>query len=54
MLPVGFEPTISAGELPQTHTDLAATGTGLVSYLVSAITEAEYTVSVYRRFRSFE
>jgi hypothetical protein len=31
MTPVGFEPTISAGERPQTHTlDLAATGTGFV------------------------
>ena len=29
MLPVGFEPTISAGELPQTYAlDRAATGTG--------------------------
>ena len=30
MPPVGFEPTISAGELPQTHAlDRAATGTGI-------------------------
>ena len=29
MLPVGFEPTISAGKRPQTYTlDRAATGTG--------------------------
>ena len=29
MLPVGFEPTVSAGEQPQTHTlDRAVTGTG--------------------------
>ena len=29
MTPVGFEPTISAGERPQTHAlDRAATGTG--------------------------
>jgi len=29
MLPVGFEPTISAGELPQTYfLERAATGTG--------------------------
>jgi hypothetical protein len=28
MLPVGFEPTISAGERPQTYLDRAATGTG--------------------------
>jgi len=32
MLPVGFEPTISAGEQPQTYTlDRAATGTGIYS-----------------------
>ena len=30
MLPVGFEPTISAGERPQTYAlDRAATGTGI-------------------------
>jgi len=30
MPPVGFEPTISAGERPQTYTlDRAATGTGI-------------------------
>ena len=29
MLPVGFEPTVSAGERPQTYSlDRAATGTG--------------------------
>jgi hypothetical protein len=29
MLPLGFEPTISAGERPQSHAlDRAATGTG--------------------------
>ena len=34
MPPVGFEPTISAGERPQTHAlDRAATGTGLQRYL---------------------
>jgi len=32
MPPVGFEPTISAGERPQTHVlDRAATGTGKVN-----------------------
>ena len=32
MLPVGFEPTISAGERPQTYAlDRAATGTGLIA-----------------------
>ena len=34
MRPVGFEPTIPAGELPQTHAlDRAATGTGLENVL---------------------
>jgi len=35
MPPVGFEPTISAGERPQTYTlDRAATGTGKLLHLV--------------------
>ena len=35
MTPVGFEPTISAGELPQTYAlDRAATGIGINIYLV--------------------
>jgi hypothetical protein len=34
MLPVGFKPTISAGERPQTYTlDRAATGTGVLDYI---------------------
>ena len=34
MLPVGFEPTISAGERPQTYTlDRSATGTGDLIFL---------------------
>ena len=34
MPPVGFEPTISAGERPQTHAvDRAATGTGSLTVL---------------------
>ena len=34
MAPVGFEPTISAGERPQTYTlDRAATGTRQVEYI---------------------
>ena len=34
MPPVGFEPTISAGERPQTHAlDRAATGTGMIFFL---------------------
>ena len=33
MPPLGFEPTISAGERPQTYAlDRAATGTGISSY----------------------
>ena len=33
MSPVGFEPTISAGERPQTYAlDWAATGTGISMY----------------------
>ena len=37
MPPAGFEPTISAGERPQTHVlDRAATGTGFtVQYLLN-------------------
>jgi len=36
MPPVGFKPTISAGERPQTYIlDLAATGTGKSIFLVS-------------------
>jgi len=34
MLPVGFEPTISAGERPQAHAlDRAVTGTGSIPLL---------------------
>jgi hypothetical protein len=34
MPPVGFEPTISAGERPQSYAlDRAATGTGFVNYI---------------------
>ena len=35
MAPVGFEPTISAGERPQTYAlDRAVTGTGYTEWLV--------------------
>ena len=35
MTPVGFEPTISAGERPQTYAlDRAATGTGVVAVIL--------------------
>ena len=38
MLPVGFEPTISADERPQTYAlDRAATGTGTFSRIVHVI-----------------
>ena len=34
MIPVGFEPTVSAGERPQTYAlDRAATGTGSRTYI---------------------
>ena len=45
MPPVGFEPTISAGERPQTYAlDRAATGTGLLVqmlYIFEYCTECE-------------
>jgi len=38
MLPVEFEPTISAGERPQTYAlDLAATGTDVYDFLQNII-----------------
>ena len=38
MPPVGFEPTISAGERPQTYaSDLAATGTGKIYIILQQI-----------------
>ena len=54
MSPVGFEPTISAGERPQTYAlDRAATGTGnvwsLVSKNVCKLT-ANLTTSIEIRF----
>jgi len=42
MPPVGFEPTISAGEWPQTYAlDLAATGTGFRQCKVNEILAAQ-------------
>jgi len=36
MIPVGFEPKISAGEGPQTYAlDRAATGTAILTYLLN-------------------
>ena len=44
MPPVGFEPTISAGERPQTYTlDRAATGTGW-----SVFTVGIFAISTFR------
>ena len=52
MPPVGFEPTISAGERPQTHAlDRAATGTGnqLLEYYINW--NASYMcIYIYERF----
>ena len=40
MPPVGFEPTISAGERPQTYAlDRAATGTGSLINVTAVITD---------------
>jgi len=40
MPPVGFEPTISAGERPQTNAlDRAATGTGIMMIMMVIIQE---------------
>ena len=40
MPPVGFEPTISAGERPQTYAfDRAATGTGAYATYIKEITK---------------
>jgi len=44
MLPVGLEPTISAGERPQTALDSAATGTGNFLYWKTIITFCSETV----------
>ena len=46
MPPVGFEPTISAGEWPQTYAlDRAATGTGLKkSYILNFIIDAKFNI----------
>ena len=47
MPPVGFEPTISAGERPQTYAlDRAATGTGITSR-ISAINSNTFIVMYF-------
>jgi hypothetical protein len=50
MLPVGFEPTISAGERPQTYVlDRAATGTGTInSYRNVKIKIKKLVTLIYR------
>jgi hypothetical protein len=48
MPPVGFRPTISAGELPQTYAlDRAATGTG--SYQGKKVKQSRYRPGVAQR-----
>jgi hypothetical protein len=49
MLPVEFEPTVSAGERPQTYAlDCAATGTGsTLNYSLKIITHNYCTVQWY-------
>ena len=51
MPPVGFEPTISAGEWPQTYAfDLAATGTGSSRYTVAKMGEPYHEGGKLLRF----
>ena len=54
MPPVGFEPTISAGERPQTYAlDRAATGTGNLHELFFLIqTIVKYEATSYRGQKS--
>ena len=45
MPPVGFEPTISAGERPQTYVlDRAATGTGTLRHIQDHNLDSQYTM----------
>jgi hypothetical protein len=47
MPPVGFESTVSAGELPQTYAlDRAATGTGTYAYLILVINQLNAQILV--------
>ena len=49
MPPVGFEPTISAGERPQTYAlDRAATGTGLRQLYLPEITPVPFAQEAER------
>ena len=48
MFPVGFEPTISAGERPQTYaSDRAATGTGIPAYHTASSTGGGFVRQVF-------
>ena len=48
---MGFEPTISAGERPQTYaSDRAATGTGTFALIVSANFSSQHTLPGKRDF----
>ena len=48
MLPVGFEPTISAGERPQSYAlDRAATGTGMLKH------KEEFATEVHQHFFNY-
>ena len=50
MPPVGFEPTISAGERPQTYAlDRAATGTGIIIVYYNIMGPLSYMRSVVDR-----
>jgi len=50
MFPVGFEPTVLAGERPQIYAlDLAVTGTGLQTLTAAKIIE-EYILCLYEHY----
>ena len=52
MPPVGFEPTISAGERPQTYAlDRAATGTGILTPMAIANIILKRMKHIYRAFK---
>ena len=56
MLPVGFETTISAGELPQTYPlDRAATGTAqFMRWTMETSYESRSTLGGMKRFRQID
>ena len=48
MPPVGFEPTVSAGEWPQTHAlDREATGTGLIDFRSNQLITTPCTILTF-------